>query len=94
MPVWHASVSLWDPTTRSALRCAARLERAAIRLLAGVGGEWEWWLWNPLVCVGHLRVALSPAETASLPPELPAMHDAGPSGPRRPRSFPRRGTLR
>lgn len=80
-------MSLWAPAgTR--LRSPGVLERAAIRLLHGVGGEREWWIWNPDALVGHLRVGLTAAEAASLPEAGPVAFDAGPSGPERRRSRP------
>ena len=51
--------------------------------LRGVGGDREWWLWNGRF--GHLRVAVTPAENAALPRGV-AAHDAGESGPERPRT--------
>lgn len=84
MPVWHVSASLWTPA-RVKLRSPGVVERAAVRLLTGVGGAREWWIWNPAVLVGHLRVALTPAEYASMPCGL-AESDAGPAGPERPRT--------
>jgi hypothetical protein len=83
-PVWHASVSLWTPDLQQ-LRSPGQIERAAIGLLAGVGNDREWWIWNPRTRVGHLRVGLSTSEVAELP-EMPAEHDAGDSGPERKRS--------
>ncbi len=81
MPVWHASLSLWTPAgTR--LRAPGRLERACIGLLAGVGGDREWWIWRPSVAVAHLRVALTAAEFGRVPPGC-AVADAGDSGPER-----------
>jgi hypothetical protein len=61
-----------------------RLERAAMRLLAEVGGDIEWWLWNPRARVGHLRVAVTEAEHAAMPAGC-VIADAGPSGPMRTR---------
>jgi len=87
MPVWHVSASLWSPAGAK-LRSPGVVERAAVRLLVGVGGDREWWIWNPAALVGHLRVALTPAEVAVLPCGA-AQDDAGPSGPERPRTRPR-----
>lgn len=83
MPVWHASVSLQDRS--GFLRCPGRLERIAVQLLRGVGGEREWWLWNPRARVGHLRVAVTPEEYALIPPGC-ALSVAGDSGPERRRT--------
>lgn len=63
-------------------------EREAVRCLRGVGGDTEWWIWNGAGyggAVGHLRVPLTVAEAALLPPGC-AEHDAGETGPQRPRS--------
>ena len=61
------------------------LEVAAVRLLAGVGGDREWWIFRDGPAVGHLRVPLTPEEAAQLPPGC-AVADAGDTGPERPRS--------
>lgn len=58
-----------------------------MRLLAGVGGDVEWWLWNPTARVGHLRVAVTEAEYAAMPPGC-VVGDAGPAGPMRRRTRP------
>jgi hypothetical protein len=85
MPVWHVSASLWTPRGEQ-LRSPGVAERAAIGLLADVGGEREWWLWNPRARIGHLRVALTETENAALPPFCGQVaYDAGESGPERPR---------
>lgn len=60
-------------------------EREAVRLLAEVGGDVEWWIWSPQACVGHLRVALTVAEFEQVPPGC-VVADAGESGPQRPRT--------
>lgn len=84
MPVWHASLSLWTPDERK-LRAPGRLERAAVAMLRGVGGEVEWWIWRGAVQVAHLRVALTADEFAQAPPGC-VVGDAGESGPARRRS--------
>jgi hypothetical protein len=63
------------------------MEAEAVRCLRGVGGEREWWFLNDAgpVPVGHLRVGLTAEETAGLAPGT-AEHDAGESGPERPRT--------
>ena len=81
MPVWHVSASLWTPDERK-LRAPGRLERAAVALLRLVGGDVEWWIWNPRLRVGHLRVALTVAEYERVPPGC-VVADAGDSGPER-----------
>lgn len=85
MPVWHASVSL--QSSRGRRRDAEHdLKRHAIRALAGVGGDREWWYWNPVALVGHLRVALTPAEYEAMPTWCGPIDDAGESGPERERT--------
>lgn len=63
-------------------------ERLAVRLLEGVGGEREWWLAHGEFAahVAHLRVAVTPEEWAVIGPGL-AEHDAGATGPERPRTL-------
>jgi len=86
LPVWHASVSLQHPR-RGRLNSPGEAERYAVEAIAGVGGDREWWYWNPGARVGHLRVGLTADEADGLPAGL-AVHDAGQSGPERPRTFP------
>lgn len=84
MPVWHVSVSVWS--RRLDMVDQPKLaEREAVRCLLGVGGEREWWTWNPAARVGHLRVAVTPGENETLPCGI-AWHDAGESGPERGRT--------
>lgn len=84
MPVWHVSVSVWS-RRRVKQNHPALAEREAGLLLCGVGGQREWWFWNPTVHVGHLRVAVTPAEHAQMPPGV-AVNDAGETGPERSRT--------
>jgi hypothetical protein len=67
------------------LTLPAPLEAAASRLLSGVGGDREWWIFNPTAGVGHLRVNVTPEEFAMIPPGC-ALMDAGDTGPERSRS--------
>jgi hypothetical protein len=60
-------------------------EQHAVALLAGVGGEVEWWLWNPQARVGHLRVPIVERELRYCPSGI-VVTDAGESGPQRPRT--------
>ena len=86
MPVWHVSASLWDPRG-ARVRSPGVVERGAIRLLAEVAGDREWWLWTTSTLVGHLRVALTAEENGLLPAWCAdIVYDAGPSGPQRPRT--------
>ncbi len=83
-PVWHASVSVWTADGKRKRDEPKAAEREAIRLLAEVGGEVEWWLWNPAAKVGHLRVAVTAEEFEQVPPGC-VIADAGESGPQRQR---------
>lgn len=79
MPVWHVSVSAWS-RRQDKSNSPELCEREAIRLLRGVGGDREWWLWNPDALVG-----LTEAEHDELPAGV-AVDDAGDSGPERKRT--------
>lgn len=90
--MWHVSVSAWSGASGQRPTTAVQLvEREAVRLLRGVGGNREWWIHNGSatsaggIAVGHLRVPLTAAETAALPAGC-ALHDAGESGPERART--------
>lgn len=85
--MWHVSASLQRPGRL--LTLPGPLEIASIRLLAGVGGDREWWIWNPAARVAHLRVSVTPDEYALIPPGC-AVSDAGDTGPERPRTHLRR----
>jgi hypothetical protein len=85
--VWHVSVSAWSRRTEERVSTPGICEKEAVRLLRGVGGDREWWWWNPAELIGHLRVAVTPAEYAVLPaPPGGLLDDAGESGPERPRT--------
>lgn len=60
-------------------------EKEAVKVLRGVGGDREWWVWNTDAKVGHLRVPVTDTEATMLPPGM-AEHDAGDTGPERPRT--------
>ena len=79
------SVSAWSRRTEKRQDVPEVCERDAARLLRGAGGDREWWHWNADGLIGHLRVGLTPAEYATLPP-MEAIDDAGETGPERPRS--------
>jgi hypothetical protein len=83
LPVWHASVSA--QARGQFVHVPDLTERWAVRLLVGVGGDREWWWYNPLARVGHLRVALTVPEYESMPSGC-AISDAGEAGPERPRT--------
>jgi hypothetical protein len=59
-------------------------EAEAVRLLAGVGGDVEWWIHSE-GDVGHLRVPVTADEYERIPPGC-AVGDAGDTGPRRERT--------
>lgn len=61
------------------------LERRAVALLAGVGGDREWWLYSP-ARIAHLRVPLTAAEAAEVPAWCGPIDDAGAEGELRPRT--------
>jgi len=82
-PVWHASVSAWTTDQRRKLAKPRAAEREGVRLLAGVGGQDEWWVYSPAVRVGHLRVAVTEDENAAIPPAC-VIADAGPRRHRTP----------
>lgn len=84
MPVWHVSVSAWS--RRGERQDVPQIcEKEAVKLLRGVGGPREWWIW-PGSLVGHLRVGLTDGEAATLPPFCGPLADAGESGPERERT--------
>lgn len=82
--MWHVSIS---QQSRKGLHRTNEgdLERRAVRALAGVGGDREWWYWSP-GRVGHLRVPLTPDEAEQLPPWAGPIDDAGEAGTERPRT--------
>jgi hypothetical protein len=55
-----------------------------VRLLRGVGGDCEWWIFTP-ARVGHLRVPVTSEEYSLMPPGE-VRDDAGDSGPKRRRT--------
>lgn len=83
LPVWHVSVSAWSGEKRSSQ--PGLCEREAIKLLRGVGGDREWWLWNADTMIGHLRVSVTGDEHEVMPCGV-AENDAGESGPERKRT--------
>lgn len=59
-----------------------------MKLLAGVGGDHEWWIYacgggSP---VGYLRVPVTAQEYELVPPGC-VVADAGETGPQRPRTY-------
>lgn len=90
-PVWHASISIIRDGQR--VHGPRVAESHAVALLVGVGGQVEWWIWSDDARVGHLRVALTPDEFTRCPPGQ-AYADAGPSGPQRRRTKPKKGSRR
>lgn len=62
--------------------------KEAVKLLAGVGGDVEWWIYacgagSP---VGYLRVPVTEAEYTQCPAGT-VVADAGETGPQRPRTY-------
>lgn len=86
MPVWHASVSAWDRRSRTMLTRPTQTQQLAIEVLAGVGGDTEWWIYNSAHRVGHLRVPVTITEMVLVPPGC-VIADAGATGPQRPRTI-------
>lgn len=77
-------MSVRDPRTSALTSNAGLAEREAVRLLVGVGGDLEWWIYSTGK-VGHLRVPLTAEEYQQIPPGC-ALADAGDTGPQRPRT--------
>jgi hypothetical protein len=81
-------VSVWSRATEQKLWMPDVAEREGIRLLDGVGGDIEWWIYGNgpgQLPVGYLRVALTPDEFDLCPPGV-VVADAGEAGPQRPRT--------
>lgn len=81
-------MSIWDRNGTRKLHQPALAEKEAVRLLAGVGGDVEWWIYavgagSP---VGYLRVPVTPQEYQQVPPGC-VTTDAGETGPQRPRTY-------
>ena len=81
--MWHASVSI-QKRTGLVLPRETDADRYAVKALAGVGGDHEWWYWSR-GHIGHLRVPVTAEEAERIPSGLVSM-DAGPEGVRRPRT--------
>lgn len=77
-------MSAWNARTERKVTAQKVTEREAVRLLTEVGGDAEWWIYSPAL-IGHLRVAITPAEHERMPQGC-AVADAGDSGPQRPRT--------
>lgn len=82
-------MSVWSKDSARKLSNSGLALKEAVRLLAGVGGDCEWWIYgggpnrDP---VGYLRVPVTEAEYASCPAGM-VVADAGETGPRRPRTY-------
>jgi hypothetical protein len=86
MPVWHVSISVWSKDRKAKRSAPDQAEMEAVKLLRGVGDpEREWWIWNPVAMVGHLRVPVTAVEYAQVPPGC-VVGDAGETGPLRRRT--------
>lgn len=57
-------------------------------MLVGVGNQREWWCWNRVTGVGHLRVGCTVEELGVIG-VWPAEDDAGVTGPERRRTVRR-----
>lgn len=84
--MWHLSISVWSRRNEQ-VSVPDLAEKEAIRCLRGVGNDREWWVWNEAAGVGHLRVGVTDEEYQAMPDGV-AEHDAGETGPQRPRSAP------
>ncbi len=88
LPVWHASVSIQNPSS-GPIHAPHESEMVAIRLLDGVGrDDGEWWVFSE-GRVGHLRVGITKAELEVIWPDGDAplaTVDAGEHGPYRMRT--------
>lgn len=77
---------MWSKDRTTKRNAPDQAEAEAVKLLRGVGAEdREWWIWNSVLRVGHLRVPVTQLEYQQIPPGC-AEHDAGESGPMRPRT--------
>lgn len=86
--MWHASVSVWSKDGVRKLNNPDLAFKEAVKNLAGVGGDCEWWIYG---CgtgspVGYLRVPVTEAEYLACPAGT-VTTDAGETGPRRPRTY-------
>jgi hypothetical protein len=77
---------VWSKDRTERRDSPVQAEAEAVKLLRGVGDPGrEWWIWNPVALIGHLRVPVTAVEYEQVPAGC-ATADAGPSGPVRPRS--------
>jgi len=86
-------VSIWSKDGSRKLNNPALAEKEAVKLLAGVGGDCEWWIYacGAGSLVGYLRVPVTEAEFAVCPAGN-VVADAGDAGPQRPRTRGKAGT--
>lgn len=77
-------MSVWNANERRVSR-ERDAQRHAVGLLAGVGGDHEWWIYSPGL-VGQLRVPVTEQEYKAVPPGC-VIADAGETGPQRPRIY-------
>jgi hypothetical protein len=96
LPVWHASITVWDRHGTQTRSMPELAEREAIKLLTGVGNHREWWIHQTTtrgIPIGHLRVGITDTELRAMTEACgllpPVTADAGESGPERPRTQPR-----
>lgn len=90
--MWHASVSVWNRDGTRKMNLPALAFNEAVRLLAGVGADVEWWTFGTGPAgeyVGYLRVPVTETEYAQCPAGI-VVADAGDAGPQRPRTKPGR----
>lgn len=81
--MWHVSISSKNTVTNryhDDVPMRRLLRQVAAEALAGVGSDaGEWWYWNRLVHVGHLRVPTTEDEVDVCGLGNPTI-DAGPEG--------------
>lgn len=81
-------MSVWSKDGSRKLSNPGLAEKEAIKLLSGVGGDCEWWIYacGNASPVGYLRVPVSESEYAICPAGT-VVADAGETGPQRPRTY-------
>jgi hypothetical protein len=79
---------VWTKDGTRKVNMPALAEREGVRVLAGVGGDREWWTYGGGPrgeLVGYLRASLTVEEFALVPAGC-VVADAGDAGPERPRT--------
>ena len=82
-------MSVWSKDGTRKVPAAELALKEAVKLLAGVGGDCEWWIYGGgpnRELVGYLRVPVTEIEY-QLCPSGTVITDAGETGPQRPRTY-------